>query len=125
MTCGSIELEIPQQQFSFQSQDQIQVNTDSPDAVSLRISCRLCQIEPSTQLIHNHAFSLLAPATVMSVLELCQELMAEKAAVSFCLIGQSVRLLPMKQAGREAAADLPGAVRGLVPRNYLAQDKYS
>lgn len=35
MTCGSIELEIPQQQFSFQSQDRIQVNTDSPDAVSL------------------------------------------------------------------------------------------
>lgn len=35
------------------------------------------------------------------------------------------RCRPMEKAGREAAAGLPGAVRGLVPRNYLAQDKYS
>lgn len=121
VTCRSIELELLHQRFSFQAKIRFK---SIPAAQMLchwvRISCALGQIEPRAQLIWNsvvlRAFSLLAPATLMSVLELCQELMAEKEALSFHLIGQSLGLPPRKQASREAAADLPGAVWGSCAR---------
>lgn len=101
----------------------MRVNTHGPDAVSLSENIRWmvsdgAQRATDPSRCSLRAFIPLAPASLVSVSEPCQELMAERESVSFSLIGSPlVRTSSNKERdGGGAAVDLSGVVQGSCAR---------